>query len=593
MVKKILTVLLTFALVATSVFANGEKEAAGPMQVKNPDTFVYGTIGEPATLDPAVAYDSSSGDVMTNVMETLVTWDRDTGVIIPALAEELPTMENGGISADGMTYRFKVRKGVKFHQGGELTPEDVAYSIQRNMVVDVDHGPQWMHWMVFFGENTGLNDDGSHKFSVEEIQSKIFVDGDEVVFKLAHPSPFFLAIMTGYWSMILDKEWCMEQGGWDGTPADRERVFNPPTGEELLFDINNGTGPYKLARWVKGEEVVLERNEEYWGDKPAIANAIYKKVDEWSTRKLMFLQGDLDYAYIEPVYWDEMEKEEGLVWYDKLPRITITGLMFQQAINNVDNPLTFSGQLDGQGVPSDFFADKDVRLGFMYAWNEDVFLNDIGNGAYRDPVGPIPYGLQFKDGDVKRLPNDLAKAEEHFKKAFGGQVWEKGFKVELTYNEGNEVRGGAMRMLAEAVNSLNDKFDISVRSVPWAEFLDANKARRLPIFSIGWAPDYPDPDNFVDPFMFSEGYFASRGSYSNPEVDELVLKGRYATDDATRAEVYKRLEEIYVEDAVGLCYGQAIDRHWTRDWINWKGGFYFQPENDQLFNRLRDLIKEQ
>lgn len=592
--KRALIFALAALLLVPAVFANGNKDmedGAGDMGIKNPDTFVYGTIGEPATLDPAVAYDSSSGEIMNNVLEPLVYWHRDTGTLKAVLTTEVPTQANGGISADGKTYRFDIREGVKFHNGNALTPEDVAYSIQRNMVVDVDHGPQWMFWMVFFDDSSGFDGDGNFKYAVEEIQDKIYVDGNDVVMELANPSPFFLGIMTGYWAMIIDKDWAIENGGWDGTPADRARVSNPPTGEELCFDIANGTGPYQLDRWVKGEEVVISRYDGYWGEKPSIANAVYKKVDEWSTRKLMFLQGDIDYAYIEPVYWAEMEKEEGLVWYDKLPGLGVTGLMFQQAINDTDNPLILSGALDGEGIPSDFFADADVRLGFMYSWDEATFLAEIGKGSYVDPVGPIPYGLNFKDGNVERLPLNAAKAEEHFKKAFGGDVWENGFKFELTYNEGNEVRGGAMRLLAEGVNSLNPKFDISVRSIPWPEFLDMNKARRLPMFSIGWAPDYPDPDNYVDPFMYSKGYFAERGSYNNPEVDALVLEARYATEDSVRAAAYKRLEEIYVEDAVGMVYGQSVGRQWTRDWITWDGGFYFQPENDKLFSRLVDLNK--
>ena len=305
----------------------------------------------------------------------------------------------------------------------------------------------------------------------------------------------------------------------------------------------------------------------------------------------MFLQGDLDYAYIEPVYWDEMEQEEGITYYDKLPSLSITGLMFQQKINNTDNPYTFSGQLDGNGIPSDFFADRDVRLGFMYAWDEETFLTEIASGAYMDPVGPIPYGLPFKAGTVERLPYDLEMAEEHMRKAFDGEVWENGFKVEFLYNEGNEVRGGAVRMLAENIMKINDKFEVTVRSVPWGEFTQLTTDRRAPIFSIGWALDYPDPDNYVDPFMASWGYFAGRGNYSNPTVDELVLEGRTSLDDERRAEIYKRREEIYVEDAVGMAYGQAISRQWMRDWITFDGGFYYQPVSADLFYRLRDLNK--
>ena len=147
-------------------------------------------------------------------------------------------------------------------------------------------------------------------------------------------------------------------------------------------------------------------------------------------------------------------------------------------------------------------------------------------------------------------------------------------------------------MLAENVGSLNPNFDITVRSIPWPEFLALSKDRRAPIFSIGWAPDYPDPDNYIDPFMYSKGYFAERGSYSNPIVDELMLEARYTTDPEIRRANYKRLEEIYVEDAVGMVYGQAIGRQWTRDWITMDGGFYYQPTNGDLFYRLRDLNKE-
>ena len=117
-------------------------------QVKNPDTFVYATIGDPDSLDPAWSYDSASHGIIDNIYEYLLTFSGG-GVKIkdlrPMLASTVPTRANGGISPDGLTYRFPIRKGVKFHDGAPLTPEDVRYSLQRFMLFDRDGGPP-SHW---------------------------------------------------------------------------------------------------------------------------------------------------------------------------------------------------------------------------------------------------------------------------------------------------------------------------------------------------------------------------------------------------------------------------------------------------------------
>jgi peptide/nickel transport system substrate-binding protein len=595
-------------VIAASLFAGGKQEAKKPAEekavevkeemakpaIKNPDTFIYGTIGDAVTLDMAVAYDNASGNNMFQIYDKLIDYNRDdSGSFVPMLAEEVPTMENGGISADGKTYRFKIRKGVKFHSGHTLTPEDVEYSIERVMVVDPDHGPAWMYFMVFFDDFSSRDDDGNLKYNyTDDIDKAVEVDGDYVVFHLKNAFEPFMGLMGGYWGSITCKAWVAEQGGWDGTAADMKRVNNPPTGEETLYEIANGAGPYKLDRWVKGDEIVVVRHENYWGKKPALKKGVYKIIDEWSTRKLMFLQGDLDYAYVEPVYYDEMDMEEGIYAEKDLPGLNVAGIFFTHEINAQDNPLVFSAKLDGEGIPGDFFKNKDVRLAFIYAWDEATFLKDVGKGTLMDPVTPIPFGLPYKNPNQKRLPFDLKKSEELFKKAYGGKLWEKGFKLDVCYNSGNEVRGSALRMLAENISSLNPKFKLNARSVEWPEYLDLNKNKKMPIFFIGWAPDYPDPDNYADPFMYSNGYFPAKGGYKNAEVDDLVMKAKYATDSEVRKNAYYRLQELWIEDAVGVVFSQAKIRQYMRDWVKFDGGFFFQPVNSDLYYRLRYMKKE-
>ncbi len=603
--KKLVILTVLLVSLALCVFATGSKEKSsgntstdtgsvpqGRTDIENPDTFIYGIIGDAATLDPAVAYDNASGANMNQIYDKLIDYDRGELSYIGVLAEDVPTKKNGGISADGLTYRFKIKKGIKFQEGQTLTPEDVEYSIERVMVVDPDNGPAWMYYMVFLNDFGSRDGDGNLKYTYADIDPCIEVDGDYVVFKLAQPFEPFLGILAGYWGSIVSKEWVASKGGWDGTGADMKRVNNPPTGEETLYEIANGTGPFKLNRWVKNDEIVVDRFDGYWGEKPAMAQGIYKIVDEWSTRKLMFLQGDLDYAYVEPVYYDDMDKEPGILSQKDLPSLGITGIFFNQQVSDVDNPLLGSAKLDGKGVPKDFFADKNVRLAFCCAWDSDTFITEVLSNTAIDPVTPFPYGLAYKNEKQERLPFDLEKSAEYFKKAYNGQLWEKGFTLEMAYNSGNEVRGGGLRILAENISSINPKFKISVRSSQWAEYLDLNKNGQMPIFFIGWAPDYPDPDNYADPFMYSNGYFPSTGHYKNDEVDALILEAKYATDPKVREKDYYRLQELWVDDAVGIATHQATGTRYYRDWLSFRGGIYYQPVNADFYNLLRYIEKK-
>ena len=129
--KKILGLLGCFLLIFSVISADAE--------VKNPDTFILANYGNLRTLDPSVAYDVTSSQRLWNIYQTLVFFDGShTDKFIPLVATQVPTLENGGISADGKTYTFTIRKGIKFHEGGDLTPADVVYSFKRNMIVDQD-----------------------------------------------------------------------------------------------------------------------------------------------------------------------------------------------------------------------------------------------------------------------------------------------------------------------------------------------------------------------------------------------------------------------------------------------------------------------
>jgi len=544
-----------------------------PPEIKNPDTLVVATIGEPETLDPAWAYDTASGAAIFNIYETLIFFDGNrTDKFIPMLAEQVPSVENGLIRDSGKTYIFPIRKNIKFSNGNPLTPEDVEYSFERAMVQDRDGGPVWMLLEPLLGISSTRDGEGNIVVTFDQIDRAVEVEGDNVVFHLANPYPPFLSILSQTWSSIVDKEWTTQQPNeWSGTADGWEKYNNPET--PPLQEVAMGTGPYKLERWEHGKEYSLIRNDDYWKGPAKIKRVVVKKVDEWSTRKLMFLAGDVDQVYVPREHIKELEGVKHIKVVKDLPTLSVDAIFFNFAIDPT-SPHIWSGKLDGQGIPPDFFKDKDVRLGFTYAFDWDTYIRDVLLGEASQPATPVVEGLPFFNPNQEKYKLDLEKAKEHFQKAWNGEVWEKGFKLTILFNVGNEPRKEAAEMLKFNVESLNDKFQIYVRAVEWPTYLRDLVRSKLPLFLIGWLADYPDPHNFVHPFMHSQGAFTHFQGYSNPEVDRLIEEGIKTVDPAERQRIYYDLQRIYHEEVPSVPTVQPLARYYARDWVQ---GWYYNP----------------
>ncbi len=550
---------------------------------KSRKTFVYATHGTIDSLDPVKAYDSASGAQIQNLYETLIAYDGSAvDTFIPVLAEEVPTRANGGISADGKTYRFKIRKDVVFHSGNPLMPEDVRYSLLRALVVDPSGGPCWLLSFPLLGRYESRKD-GKIDLDFNAVARCVQVEGDEVVCRLPKPFAPFLSILAGYWASIVDRQFVAEQGGWDGKSTSWERFNNPDEGAETLYEVASGTGPYRLERWTKKTEVVFKRFDNYWGEPPATETAIYKIVDEWQTRKMMLMQGDADAVEVEPTYYKEVDQEKGLKVYRDLQMLIMQGVIFNMDIKGA--MFTGSGKLDGKGIPPDFMRDIHVRQGLICCWDQDTYINDIlaGNGVtiYTPHVRGLPY---FND-QVRREPFDLKKAEQHFRQAWNGQVWEVGFAFDALYNSGNDIRAKALYLLKENLEKLNPRFTLNVRGIEWAQILDYQRQRQLPILNIGWAADFPDPANFMQPYLHSQGLFASRCGYRNPEADQLIDAGALIVDPEKRRDIYYRLQQIWIEDALGIVMHQSRGNRYFRDKVQ---GYVWHPmENAYRFAMFR------
>ena len=242
-------------------------KAAG---AKNPTTFTYATIGDAIDLDPALAYDTASGEIIQNVYSTLIFYDGDKpGAYVPMLASEMPT-----VSADGKTYTFKIRSGVKFHNGDTLTATDVAYTFMRGLLQGGSGSPMWLLSEPFFGigntdvaqmvDPTGKLTDNSAgmakadpaklKSVCTNLQSQIVADDTAmtVTMTLAQSWGPFLATIAQSWGSILDAKWVGANKGWDGSCDTWQNFYASVTATDSIDSIANGTGAWMLDHWTKG-----------------------------------------------------------------------------------------------------------------------------------------------------------------------------------------------------------------------------------------------------------------------------------------------------------------------------------------------------
>jgi peptide/nickel transport system substrate-binding protein len=536
--------------------------------IKNPDMFVIATIADIASLDPAYAYDIPSAGQILNIYETLIKFDSDsTSEFTPCLATEWT------ISEDGKTYRFKIREGVTFHNGNPLTPEDVEYSFERGMVQDCDLRTQWMFFEPLFGLGTYTSRTEDGLIPLEEIKNKVEVDGQWVQFNLATAYEPFLQILASSWGSIVDMDWCVQNGDWNGTEESYEALNDPVPDGSPINSITNGTGPFMLELWEPGIQIRLVRNDDYWGTPASFEGVVTQIVDEWGTRKLMLELGDVDCAAVPSEVIEEVKEIPGILVYESVPTLINQALFFQFDIDP-NSTLIGSGQLDGNGIPVDFFSNVDVRKGFAYAFDWDTYIDQALTGYGKQMSSPIVEGIPYYKPDWPSYELDLVKAEEHLKAAWDGLLWENGFEMTLVYTSGDITGKIACEILQNNLFEINPLFRINLQLMTWPTLLDDMVSGRIPMYLNGWQADYPDPHNFVFPYMHSEGTFAQAQRYSNEEADDLIEQAISRSSRSERQILYDQIAQLYYDEVPSIMVSQLLGVFFFRDWIR---GFVYNP----------------
>ncbi|MBI9043816.1 MAG: ABC transporter substrate-binding protein [Anaerolineaceae bacterium] len=601
----------------------------------SPDTMTVITgAGEQETMDPAWMYDTASSTLSLNLYEGLTFFNREkTDEFIPALATDW------SVNEDQDQWVFNIREGVQFHEGGTLEPHDVAYTVHRAMLQGRIDGYSWITYEAFFGPELAMGSikdfaaayteketfeelsDDELVAVCEAIQESVVADDEAgtVTYNLAAPVPWIFSLTSQqFLGGILDKEWMVDLGDWDGDCANWVPFADPAAEDSLLFGIANGTGPYMLDHWTPGEETVLVANENYWRTEPmwdggpsgiaSIARVVIKNITEWGTRLAMFEAGDADYIYAPPQYRPQLEpflsekcnidessceamNPNGYIkGFRELPQPAITPAQFNWQINvEGGNPYVGSGELDGNGIPSYFFTDIHIRKAFNYCFDYGAMVKDALANEGVQAQGPIPMGMMgYIDGEEPLYTYDLAKCEEEFKLADldldgipagedDDDVWSRGFYMQMAYNNGNDTRQLASEILKAGLEAVNPSINVGVVAMPWPVLLNSRRAGKLPMYVGGWVEDYHDPHNWAHPFLHSQGAYGRIVNMPDDvaaEYDALIVQGATEGDVAARTQIYQDMQKRAQEEAINIWMYQVLDGIHYQNWID---GFYYNP----------------
>ena len=490
---------MTFKSIVAGLLASAAFASAAQAE-----TFKWGFQGDVQTMDPHGLFETMTLGFQRNIYEGLVIRN-DKMETVGALAE---SWEN----ISPKVWRFKIRQGVKFHNGNDLTAADVAFSVER------------------------IRTEGSDmKVVAGLIEKTEIIDDHTIDFHTPNPDPILVNQLEIFY--IMDKEWSEANGAGAAT--------NVKGGDEGNFaNLNaNGTGPFKLKERQSGVKTVLERNADYWGSIPTnVTEAVFTPISQDATRVAALISGDVDMVYPVPVQdWERLDSAEGVKPLAG-PEARTIFLGFDQERDE----LLYSN-IKGKNP----FKDVRVRQAFIHAINIDAIKAKVMRKA-SEPTGlmvaPAVNGFNA-DLNAARPAYDVEKAKALMTEA----GYADGFEITMDcpndrYVNDEKICQAAASMLAK----IGVKVDLlaQTKSKYFGKVLAQNNYDTS-FFLLGWTPSTFDAHNPLSALMSCRrdglGAF-NLGGYCNERVTELTGLIQGETDQGKRQDMIDEAFKIHAEE---------------------------------------------
>lgn len=474
---------------------------------------VFGMRQAAPNIDPGQKYDYSTRMIQNLLYDALLKYVGDPPKAIPWLAEKYES------TPDGKVWTFYLVKNAKFQNGDPVTAETVKFSFVRTL--KLNKGPAWMLSSVL--DPSGIE----------------VVDAHTVRFNLKEPYSPFPAVIP-WWYIVNPKEVMAHEKDGD-------------MGQEWMQTNSAGSGAFRQKRWEHGVLYELEAVEDYWRgwpNKNHINGLIFKLIRESSSQRMAIQKGECDIVEgLNPEEFDLVSKYPG-IWVSNDPGLTAFGIKMNNQHGHT--------------------KDINLRKAVCYAFDYDSLIKIYnGNAILMD--SPFPHGIKGKiETDMYR--QDLEKAKEYLKKS---AYPDGGIELEYVYVQGLEAERKMGLVLIDNLSKLN----IKVKMVPltWVNMkARGSKVDTSPeMIAIFVTPAFNDPDAIA--FQYHKdtwGQYYGTSHYNNPEVWALTEKARTVVDWNQRAEMYKKIQQLILDDAPEI-FGMQYNRRWAfRDYVK---GFEFCP----------------
>lgn len=475
------------------------------------ETLIYAQSEDPKTLDPINTDIAEAVHVITNVFDTLVTYHDETSEIVPALAEKWETSE------DGLAWTFHLREGVTFHDGTLMNAAAVKVSFDRLLADE--------HPLVYDKARPYQ----SAYSMIREIETP---DEHTVVFRLKHPSAVFLSNLAMFCGSVVSPT-ALEKHGQDSA------------------DKPIGTGPFKLTKWTRDQQLVLERFDDHWRGAPKLKNIIFVPVRESATRLQRLQRGEIDLAdNLSPSELSVLAKDKAMT------------------VQEVDGMNVCYLSMQTEKKPLDHVK---VRRAIWLAINKQELIQ-VGYTGHAQPAKTmVPPTMWGSHSDLEDRPFDLAEAKKLIQEA----SQETGFSlpIKLSLSIPNQARAYMPRPIemADFLKDVLAQIDIQLSVVgrDVNQHFKALMAGEHELALAGWNSDNADPDNFLytllDPDNISDaGNNLSR--WRNDRFHELLLLGQKEMNRQERLALYLEAQEIVLAEApvVPLAHTKIRTGHKSR-----------------------------
>jgi peptide/nickel transport system substrate-binding protein len=243
-----------------------------------------------------------------------------------------------------------------------------------------------------------------------------------------------------------------------------------------------------------------------------------------------------------------------------------------------DSPYIGSGQLDGNGIPPNFFSDLAVRKAMNTCFNYDVYISDAQNGRGFRNNGPIIKDMLGYNEDGPMYTYDPEACAAYLEEAWDGQLPETGFRFQIAFNTGNTARQTAGQIFQAELGAINPLYQVEIVGLPWPTFLRSFRAAQLPVAISGWVEDIHDPHNWAQPFTV--GTYAGRQNMPEDlkaDFQEYVNAGVASSDPAVREQVYFDMQQFFYDNAPQVTLSQQTGFRVEQEWVD--GYFYRVGQN--------------